>query len=297
MQRGTRIAAVAAFLILVFVVVPMAIAAAHRTDLYYTLSSVALSVDRQRRRLAHLLYRPHQHRPGRFRAGRRLCLGDPRHDLRPLVLAQPAARGTVLRRGQRPRRSADPEIARRLFRHGDAGADRSRAALCHSRSRSPTAPRASPASPRPVAISLFGLTIVPAFDTFAERNVAFYFLSVTVMVLCFAALWRLVNSRIGQLFAALQTERGPGLLDGAQRAGAPRPRLCDLVVSRRRRRRDLRRHRPVDLSVELHRHRQRQLHAELLPRRARLRVRPDARHARALFRLGPAVLRPASISS
>ena len=42
MQRGTRIAAVAAFLILVFIAVPMAIAAAHRTDLYYTLSSVAL---------------------------------------------------------------------------------------------------------------------------------------------------------------------------------------------------------------------------------------------------------------
>ena len=42
MQRGTRIAAVAAFLVLVFIAVPMAIAAAHRTDLYYTLSSVAL---------------------------------------------------------------------------------------------------------------------------------------------------------------------------------------------------------------------------------------------------------------
>ena len=42
MQRGARSAAVAVFLILVFVVVPLAIAEAHRTDLYYTLSSVAL---------------------------------------------------------------------------------------------------------------------------------------------------------------------------------------------------------------------------------------------------------------
>jgi len=40
--------------------------------------------------------------------------------------------------------------------------------------------------------------------TFAERNAAFYFLSMAVMVLCFAALWRLVNSRVGRLFAALR---------------------------------------------------------------------------------------------
>src|SRR5271157_3959755 len=42
MQRGTRVAGVAAFLVLVFIAVPLAIAATHRTDLYYTLSSVAL---------------------------------------------------------------------------------------------------------------------------------------------------------------------------------------------------------------------------------------------------------------
>src|SRR5260370_7360408 len=57
--------------------------------------------------------------------------------------------------------------------------------------------------PSPGAISLFGLTIVPAFDTFAERNVAFYFLSVAAMVVCFGALWRLVNSRLAHLFCAL----------------------------------------------------------------------------------------------
>ena len=41
-ERGTRIAAVAAFLALVYVVAPLAIVATGRTDLYYTLSSVAL---------------------------------------------------------------------------------------------------------------------------------------------------------------------------------------------------------------------------------------------------------------
>jgi branched-chain amino acid transport system permease protein len=58
--------------------------------------------------------------------------------------------------------------------------------------------------PAPGAISLFGLTLLPAFDTFAERNLAFYMLSATMMILCFAALYRLVNSRLGQLFAALR---------------------------------------------------------------------------------------------
>ena len=37
-----RVAAAAAFVLLVLVAIPLAIAAAHRTDLYYTLSSVAL---------------------------------------------------------------------------------------------------------------------------------------------------------------------------------------------------------------------------------------------------------------
>ena len=45
----------------------------------------------------------------------------------------------------------------------------------------------------------------------------------------------------------------------------------------------------VDLSVELHRRRLDQFHAELLPRRARLRLRADDRHLRPLLRLGPPV--------
>jgi branched-chain amino acid transport system permease protein len=58
--------------------------------------------------------------------------------------------------------------------------------------------------PAPGPISLFGLTLVPSFDTFAERNLAFYLLSTIMMIVCFAALYRLVNSRLGQLFAALR---------------------------------------------------------------------------------------------
>jgi branched-chain amino acid transport system permease protein len=58
--------------------------------------------------------------------------------------------------------------------------------------------------PPPGPISLFGLTLVPSFDSFAERNLAFYILSVVMMIVCFAALYRLVNSRVGQLFAAMR---------------------------------------------------------------------------------------------
>src|SRR5260370_33494077 len=58
--------------------------------------------------------------------------------------------------------------------------------------------------PPPGPIGAFGLTIVPGFETFADRNAAFYFLSVAAMIVCFAALWRLVHSRLGQLFVALR---------------------------------------------------------------------------------------------
>ena len=58
--------------------------------------------------------------------------------------------------------------------------------------------------PPPGPIAFFGVTLVPSFDVFVERNEAFYYLSVTIMCLCFAALYRLVNSRVGRLFVALQ---------------------------------------------------------------------------------------------
>jgi branched-chain amino acid transport system permease protein len=62
--------------------------------------------------------------------------------------------------------------------------------------------------PTPGAIQIFGLTLVPAFDTFAERNAAFYFLSAAAMTLAFVALWRLVHSRIGRIFAAMRQNEG-----------------------------------------------------------------------------------------
>ena len=58
--------------------------------------------------------------------------------------------------------------------------------------------------PLPGAISIFGLTLVPDFATHANAKLSFYFVAVTLMVVAYAALWRLVNSRIGHLCRSLQ---------------------------------------------------------------------------------------------
>ncbi|MDX8467152.1 branched-chain amino acid ABC transporter permease [Mesorhizobium sp. VK23B] len=58
--------------------------------------------------------------------------------------------------------------------------------------------------PLPGALSVFGLTIVPDFATLQNSRLAFYLLAVTLMVVCFAVMYRLVNSRIGKLCQSLQ---------------------------------------------------------------------------------------------
>jgi branched-chain amino acid transport system permease protein len=58
--------------------------------------------------------------------------------------------------------------------------------------------------PLPGRISIFGLTLVPDFATHANVKLSFYLVAVTLMVAAFAALWRLVNSRIGHLCRSLQ---------------------------------------------------------------------------------------------
>jgi branched-chain amino acid transport system permease protein len=58
--------------------------------------------------------------------------------------------------------------------------------------------------PQPGGISLFGITLMPDFATLANPRLAFYIVSVLLMALCFAALYRLKNSRIGQLCQSLQ---------------------------------------------------------------------------------------------
>lgn len=58
--------------------------------------------------------------------------------------------------------------------------------------------------PLPGAFSIFGLTIIPDFATLQSPRLAFYLVATAMMVLCFAAMYRLVNSRIGRLCQSLQ---------------------------------------------------------------------------------------------
>ena len=56
--------------------------------------------------------------------------------------------------------------------------------------------------PGPVAIG--PLTIIPDFASLGNASPAFYLLSVSIMLIAYAGVWRLVHSRVGKLFVALQ---------------------------------------------------------------------------------------------
>ncbi len=58
--------------------------------------------------------------------------------------------------------------------------------------------------PLPGSVKIFGLTLIPDFATLSNVRPAFYYLSVILMIVSFAALYRLVNSRLGKLCRSLQ---------------------------------------------------------------------------------------------
>jgi branched-chain amino acid transport system permease protein len=58
--------------------------------------------------------------------------------------------------------------------------------------------------PLPGALSILGLTLVPDFSTMENPRIAFYYLSTLLMTICFAGMYRLVNSRIGHICKSLQ---------------------------------------------------------------------------------------------
>jgi branched-chain amino acid transport system permease protein len=202
-ERGAGAAAAAVFLAVIFVAVPWAIAATHRTDLYYTLSSVALlAIGSGGVWLTFYIGRINIGQgawalvggyasailvatygvsfwlslplAGLFCAAASVLVGLPILRLRGVYFAMVTLVLT--------------EVARL-------------AALALPITRGA---KGITSIPSPGPIRLFGLTAAPGFDSFAEKNAAFYFLSAAMMVLCFAGLWRLVNSRVGHLFAALR---------------------------------------------------------------------------------------------
>jgi len=58
--------------------------------------------------------------------------------------------------------------------------------------------------PLPSGLSVFGLTIIPDFATLENPRLAFYIASIILMALCYLVLYRLVHSRIGKICQSLQ---------------------------------------------------------------------------------------------
>ena len=56
----------------------------------------------------------------------------------------------------------------------------------------------------PAELSILGLTLIPDFNTLANPKLAFYWMAAIMMVLTYAVLWRIVNSRLGHLCRSLQ---------------------------------------------------------------------------------------------
>ncbi|PBC03465.1 branched-chain amino acid ABC transporter permease [Mesorhizobium sp. WSM3860] len=202
-NRNMKIASVAAFLAIVFIAVPAAISASGRIDLYYTLTSVALlsiasagvwltfyigriNIGQGAYALmggyvSAILVMNHGWSfwltlpvAGLFCAAASVLIGLPILRLRGVYFAMVTL---VLTEVVRLLALALP------ITNGAKGIV---------------------SIPLPGALSVFGLTIIPDFATLQNSRLAFYLLAVTLMVVCFAVMYRLVNSRIGKLCQSLQ---------------------------------------------------------------------------------------------
>jgi len=58
--------------------------------------------------------------------------------------------------------------------------------------------------PLPTELSVFGITLIPDFSTITNPKLGFYLTAVILMIICYAVLWRIVNSRLGHLCRSLQ---------------------------------------------------------------------------------------------
>ncbi|RUU00575.1 branched-chain amino acid ABC transporter permease [Mesorhizobium sp. USDA-HM6] len=202
-NHNVKIASVAAFLAIVFIAVPAAISASGRIDLYYTLTSVALlsiasagvwltfyigriNIGQGAYALmggyvSAILVMNHGWSfwltlpvAGLFCAAASVLIGLPILRLRGVYFAMVTLTLT--------------EVARLLalalpITNGAKGIV---------------------SIPLPGALSVFGITLIPDFATLQNSRLAFYLLAVTLMVVCFGVMYRLVHSRIGKLCQSLQ---------------------------------------------------------------------------------------------
>ena len=58
--------------------------------------------------------------------------------------------------------------------------------------------------PLPGELSVFGITLLPDFATLENPKLAFYLMAAALMTLSYLVLWRIVNSRLGHLCRSLQ---------------------------------------------------------------------------------------------
>jgi branched-chain amino acid transport system permease protein len=58
--------------------------------------------------------------------------------------------------------------------------------------------------PLPGELSILGLTVIPDFATLENPKLAFYLMAAVLMVVTYLVLWRIVNSRLGHLCRSLQ---------------------------------------------------------------------------------------------
>lgn len=65
-------------------------------------------------------------------------------------------------------------------------------------------PRGITSIPLPGSVNIFGVQLIPAFSTLENTKIAFYYLSVILMIICFCVMYRIVNSRMGALLRSLQ---------------------------------------------------------------------------------------------
>jgi branched-chain amino acid transport system permease protein len=203
MTRNSGIVAVAVFCVAIFVVVPALIAASGRTDLYYTLTSVALlsivsagvwltfyigrinigqgayalmggyvsAILQVSYGVSFWLALPLS---GLFCAAASVLIGLPILRLRGVYFAMVTL---VLTEVVRLLTLALP------ITNGAKG---------------------MVSIPLPGALSLFGLTVIPDFSALQNARLAFYYLAAAAMVICFAGMYRLVHSRVGKLCQSLQ---------------------------------------------------------------------------------------------
>ena len=58
--------------------------------------------------------------------------------------------------------------------------------------------------PLPAELNILGITLIPDFGTLQNPKLAFYIMAVTMMVIAYGLVWRIVHSRLGHLCRSLQ---------------------------------------------------------------------------------------------